>query len=185
MKLSTRARAGYAVALAAGAAIGFAAVGSATAAPTAPAKAKTATYHYSLAASAFAPDGLHDTTEDYFNDWDPTTLSNTDDGRCFNAGLSLPPNATLKSVTFYYTEGSSEMLMELNRQELSNHTYVDLVDFDGSMDATGTEYTSSTMAIPAADSVVNMNHYAYSAGVCPDGNSTFSGLTITYTLPVT
>src|SRR5580658_4927046 len=51
---------------------------------------KTVTHHYSLAASAFAPDGLHDVTEDYFNAWDPSTLSNTDAGRCFDAGLSLP-----------------------------------------------------------------------------------------------
>jgi hypothetical protein len=65
--------------------------------------AGTVTHHYSLAASAFAPDGLHVTTEDYFNQWDATTLSNQDPGRCFNTGLSLPPNVTLKSVKFYYT----------------------------------------------------------------------------------
>jgi hypothetical protein len=28
-----------------------------------------------------------------------------------------------------------------------------------------------------------MGKYAYSAGVCPNGNTTFSGLNITYTLP--
>jgi hypothetical protein len=29
--------------------------------------------------------------------------------------------------------------------------------------------------------MVNMTTYAYGAGVCPDGSTTFSGLTITYT----
>jgi hypothetical protein len=29
--------------------------------------------------------------------------------------------------------------------------------------------------------VVNMTKFAYSAGVCPRGTSTFSGITITYT----
>jgi len=57
--------------------------------------------HYSVAASAFAPDGLHTATSDYFNQWDPTSLSNQDSGRCFNAGVYLPNGATLSSITFY------------------------------------------------------------------------------------
>jgi hypothetical protein len=77
--------------------------------------AGTVTHHYSLAASAFMPDGLHGTTNDYFNQWDPTTLSNQQSGRCFNTGLSLPPNVTLKSIKFYYTAGSAVMFLDLNR----------------------------------------------------------------------
>ena len=55
--------------------------------------AVTTTHYYSLAASAFTPDGLHTTTSDYFNQWDPLTLSNQDSGRCFNAGLPSCPAA--------------------------------------------------------------------------------------------
>jgi hypothetical protein len=139
-------------------------------------------HHYSLAASAFAPDGLHTTTEDYFNDWDPTTLSNTDTGRCFNTGLSLPVGIALKSVTVYYTAGSAAMLFELNRQNLPAHKFTDVVDFDTAI-VTTAAYTSVTKKIPASDASVNMTKYAYSVGVCPSGTTTFSGLTITYTQP--
>lgn len=144
--------------------------------------AGTVTHHYSLAASAFAPDGLHSTTNDYFNQWDPSTLSNTAVGRCFNAGLSLPPNVTLKSIKFYYTAGSAVMFLDLNRQDLVNHSGVDLVSADTTIDSTPA-YTSSSFNIKAADAVVNMTNYAYSVGVCPSGTTTFSGLTITYTQP--
>jgi hypothetical protein len=139
-------------------------------------------HHYSLAASAFAPDGLHSTTEDYFNQWDPTTLSNADSLRCFNAGLSLPVGITLKSVTVYYTAGSAAMYVELNRQNLPAHKFTDLVDFDTAI-VTTPAYTSVTKKIPASDAAVNMTKYAYSVGVCPSGTTTFSGLTITYTQP--
>lgn len=176
MKLINRTRAGLAAALAAGIGIGFGAVGTAAAAPTT-ATTGTATHHYSLAASAFAPDGLHNTTEDYFNQWDPTALSNTDSGRCFNAGLSLPPNAILNSVTAYYTEGTTAMYFEINQQDLANHTATDLASFDSTVATTAT-YTSTTK--PLNNIKVNMTHDAYSVGVCPNGDTTFSGLTITY-----
>jgi hypothetical protein len=160
----------------------------ASAATKAPAKApatpaaKTVTHHYALAASAFAPDGLHNTAEDYFNNWDPTTLSNQDAGRCFDAGLSLPVGATLKSVTAYYTAGSSAMYFELNRQDLINHTTVDVVSFDTTASSTST-YMSTRMPVPSAVAAVNMTDYAYSVGVCPSGTTTFSGVIIAYTEP--
>jgi hypothetical protein len=187
MKLTTRTSAGHLAVLAAGVAIGFAAVGSATAAPAATASAaaagaKASTHHYSLAASAFAPDGLHNTAADYFNAWDPSTLSNQDSGRCFNSGLSLPSSAVLKSVTVYYTAGTSVMYFELNRQDLINHTAAQLISFD-SATTTSPAYTVTTKQVPPAGALVNMKDYAYSAGVCPAGNTGFSGLTITYTLP--
>jgi hypothetical protein len=34
-----------------------------------------------------------------------------------------------------------------------------------------------------ANTMVNMAQNAYSAGVCPTGNTTFSGFAITYTVP--
>lgn len=145
--------------------------------------AGTVTHHYSLAASAFTPDGLHNTAEDYFSEWDPTTLSNQDSGRCFNAGLSLPPSITLKSVKVYYTAGSTAMFFEINRQDLATHTATQVVSFDSTAITTTPAYTSTTKTIPAADATVNMGTYAYSVGVCPIGNTTFSGLIITYTQP--
>jgi len=161
-----------------------------TAVPAAPAGAtapaghskRAVKRHYSLAAAAFAPDGLHDTTEDYFNEWDPAALSNTDPGRCFNAALSLPLGATMVSVTVYYTAGSDVMFFDLSRQDLANHSAVDLVTFDTAVAATPAD-ASQTRPIPAADAVADMNGYAYTAGVCPIGNTTFSGITITYTQP--
>jgi hypothetical protein len=186
MKLMTRTGVGYFATLAAGIAIGLAVVGTATAASAAPAGQATirlATHHFSLAASAFAPDGLHDTTSDYFNNWDPSTLNNQDSGRCFNAGLALPAGSTLKSVTLYYTADSSTMYFEINRQDLLNHTSVDLASTDTPETETST-YTSVTLPIPTAYAALNMTGYAYSAGVCPSGTTTFTGLSITYTEPV-
>ena len=118
MKLVTKCRASHLITLAAGLVLGFTAVGTAAAVSASPA-AKTVTHHYSLAASAFAPDHVGDPTKDYFNNWDPTTLSNPG-SRCFNTGLSLPPNAVLKSITFYYTKGCGEMSAEINRQNLTS-----------------------------------------------------------------
>jgi hypothetical protein len=201
MKLLPGARASYLATLAAGVAIGFAVVGNAAAAPAAPAAVaapaaraghavpaakvvKTATHHYSLAASAFAPDGLHNAAEDYFNLWDPSTLSNSDAGRCFNAGLSLPTGVTFKSVTVYYTAGTTVMFFEISRQDLVGHAAVELASFDTAANTGTPAYTSITKPIPAADAAVNYTRYAYSVGVCPAGNTTFSGLDITYTQPV-
>ncbi|SRR5579871_3988498 len=188
MKHKTRARAGYLATLAAGVAIGFA--GVITAGAAAPASAASAadvgatkTFHYSLASTAFTPDGLHNTAEDYFNQWDPATLSNSYSGRCFNAGLSLPPNATLKSITVYYTQGSTVMYFEINQQTLATHGATSLVSFDTPVSSSGTPtYTSMTVPFPA-NTVVKMAQNAYSAGVCPVNDTTFSGFNITYTVP--
>jgi hypothetical protein len=180
MKLVTKTRASHLITLAAGLVLGFTAVGTAAAVSASPA-AKTVTHHYSLAASAFAPDHLGDPTKDYFNAWDPTTLS--DPGhRCFNTGLSLPPNAVLKSVTAYYTKGSSTMSFEINRQNLTNHTSKVLVEIQPSTTAGTPVYSHTTKSVAKSVAQVNMTNFAYSAGACPAGSTTFSGLTITYTL---
>ncbi len=186
--MKTKTSLGYLTTLVAGIAIGVTAVGTATAssAGARPVPVRMATHHYTLAASAFAPDGLHNAASDYFNQWDPTTLSNQDSGRCFNAGLSLPVGATLKGITFYYTPSSSSVLhAELNRQDLTNHSFVMPVSFDAP-EATGTPapYTATYKRIPSQYAAVNMTHYAYSVGVCPYGGVTFSGVNITYTVPV-
>jgi hypothetical protein len=180
MKLVTKARASHLITLAAGLVLGFTAVGTAAAVSASPA-AKPSTHHYSLAASAFAPDHFGDTTKDYFNDWDPTTLS--DPGvRCFNTGLSLPPNAVLKSVTIYFTRGSGHLSFEINRQNLTNHTDKILTEILPSTTTSTPAYAHSSKSVPKSLSSVNMTNFAYSAGVCPNGNTTFSGLIITYTV---
>jgi len=139
----------------------------------------TGTQELTLSAAAFAPDGLHTTTSDYFNGWDPATLSNTDNGRCFNTGVSLPAGAKISSVTFFYTEGSTALYGELNRQDLANHSSIDLASFD-SPTTTGTPtYTSSTLVLGSHKTVVASD--GYGLGVCPSGTTTFSGVTIAYT----
>lgn len=182
MKLISNSRIGYLAALAAGVALGIAAVGSATAAPAARNAPRTVTRHYALAASAFAPDSIQEPTQDYVNQWNPTSLSQSVGDRCFDAGLSLPPGATLKSVTFYYTHGSSVISMQVNRQNLLNHQGSVLVNI--STHPTSPQvYTSVTRSFPASKAKVDSSKYAYSAGVCPNGTSAFSGLIITYTDP--
>lgn len=180
MRIFNRARAGYVATLAAGIAIGFTAVGTAIALPhhTA-AAAKATTKHYTVAASAFMPDGLHDVTKDYFNEWDPATLTNTDPGRCLNAGVVLPNGATIRSVTFFFTNGAtSPFYGELNRQHLATHQSRILAFVSTKVSSTPT-YTIKTKNI-TSHNVVDTSKYAYGLGVCPLNDSTFTGAMINY-----
>ena len=168
------------VLLGAGVAVGaLIVVGPSAGAKTNP-KPKTVVNHLSLDASAFVPDGLHDTTQDYFNSWDPQTLTNNDVGRCFDAPVALPTNATMKRITFYYSAGTASMYVELNRQNLAAHTDLILTTFSTAT-AVSPTYTASTRGIPAASAVVNNLTYAYSIGVCPTANTSFTGVDITFT----
>ena len=133
--------------------------------------------YFTVAASAFVPDGVHNTGEDYFNRWDPSALSNTDPGRCFNAAADLPAKSKIVSVTFYYTGGSAVMYAELNLQDLATGTTVDLASFDSTVSVTPT-YTSTTIDV-TQDQVVNPQD-GYSFGVCPNGTTTFSGVSVAY-----
>jgi hypothetical protein len=179
MQLITRARIGYASALAAGITIGLVAFGVAGATPARP---RPVSHHYSLAASAFAPDSIGNPADDYFNQWDPASLSSANSQRCFNAGLSLPVGSTLKSVTFYFTRGDNSEYLELNRQNLKTHTYKLLARaFTGT--SSPKHYSSRTKFIAKSDASVDYTRYAYSAGVCVHGTTSFSGFTITYTQP--
>jgi len=179
MPFITRARIGYVLALAAGLGIGLVTVGAASAAP---AKSRPVTHHYSLAASAFAPDSLSSVTNDYLNIWDPAKLTNKDDSRCFDAGLSLPVGSTLKSITFYFWRGDTSGILEVNRQNLPAHAFKRLVKAFTGTSATPT-YSKITKSIARADAVVDYTRYAYSVGVCPEGTTAFSGVTVTYTQP--
>lgn len=185
MKFISSVRAGHLAMLAAGVALAFAIAGNAAAAPARSRPVvRTVTHHYSLAASAFAPDGLHDVTKDYLNSWDPSTLTETaGSSRCFNTGLSLPNGATIKSVTAYYTPGTSIMFFDVNRQDLTNHTFTDLVVLDTAFSTTPS-YTATTTPVAGADALVNYTKYAYSAGICLHGNESFSGMTVNYTQTV-
>ena len=134
--------------------------------------------HYSLAASAFAPDSLGDTAEDYANEWNPTTLSNQDSTRCFNAGVALPNGVKISSVTFYYTAGPGPFHGELNRQDLVHHTAVEVASFNSTMRTPTPVYTHTVVTVQA-NQVVNTTN-TYSVGVCPSDATTFSGVTIAY-----
>jgi hypothetical protein len=155
-----------------GGSTGLVNVGPATAPPS-------GTQVLTLSAAAFAPDGLHTTTSDYFNEWDPATLTNSDTGRCFNAGVNLPTGAKISSVTFDYTEGSTVMYGELNRQDLANHTSLLLASFDSPTTTGNPTYTSTTITVASHKNVVA--GVGYGVGVCPNGTTTFSGVTIDYT----
>src|SRR5262249_55314089 len=153
-----------------GLAIGFMVVGTANASPH---PAVLTAHQYTIAASAFAPDSLDGATNDYYNLWDPSTLSNTDSGRCFNAGVILPSGALVKSVTFYYTNGATDGLSgELNRQNLLTHQTRTLASFTSTPTSTIPVYTHTTVGV--TNSVpVDTTKYAYSLGVCPFGDATF------------
>ncbi len=135
--------------------------------------------YYSVDAAGFAPDGLHNAAVDYFNQWDFATLSNQDAGRCFNAAVHLPNGVKMVSATFYYTAGTTAMFGELNEQDFSTQKATELVSFDSAPVTTPT-YTNTVETIAAADQLVNTQN-AYSLGVCPVGDTTFSGVTIAYT----
>jgi hypothetical protein len=178
MTFLSRIRGGYLATLAAGLAIGFVTVGTASAGS---AHAAATVKHYSIAASAFAPDSILNPAMDYNNTWDPSTLTNNAPGRCFAAGVALPNNATLRSVTFYYTNGSQQQLQaELNRQNLAAHQSKLLVDFLSPRPTGTPTFEKSTVNITSGN-VVNTAKYAYSVGVCPNKDATFTGVTITYT----
>jgi hypothetical protein len=182
MKHFSRGKAGYLVTLAAGIAIGFATVGTALAGShPAGLRARAATmHHYSIAASALAPDSLSNTAQDYFNRWDPSTLSNTG-SRCFNAGVVLPNGATIHSVWFFYTAGPTNSVSgELNRQNLLTHTSRVLAHFNSSPTGTSPKYTIAKKTVSSFNVVVT-GRYAYSVGVCPFGDATFTGVMVNYT----
>jgi hypothetical protein len=143
--------------------------------------APPATHHWSVAASAFAPDQLYPgSSDDYFNQWDPAKLTDPG-GRCFNAGVYLPNGATIKSVTFYYTNGATTNFYgELNRQNLPTHKSAQLVSFTSTPTGTSPVYTHKTFTV-AGGGLVDTSRFAYGLGACPEGDSAFSGVTINYT----
>jgi hypothetical protein len=138
-------------------------------------------HHWSIAASGFAPDSLDNTANDYFNQWDPAKLTNTDTNRCFNASVHLPDGATIKTVTFYYTNGATNGITgELNRQNLLNHKNGILADLSTTATGTTPKYTSKTIKVTGGG-LVDTSRFAYGLGACPRGDSAFSGVIITYT----
>jgi hypothetical protein len=143
--------------------------------------APPAMHHWSVAASAFSPDHLNTgSSSDFFNQWDPAEL--TDGGsRCFQAGAYLPNGATIKSVTFYYTNGATnDFYGELNRQNLPTRKAAMLAVFTTTPTHTSPVRTHKTITV-AGGGVVDTSRFAYGLGVCPEGDSAFSGVTINYT----
>jgi hypothetical protein len=65
---------------------------------------------------------------------------------------------------------------DINQQNLSKHTYTDLTSLDTTAATTPT-YTNTTEPLTGT---VN-GSFGYSVGVCPNADTTFSGVTITYT----
>ncbi len=185
MRVINRGRVGYLAMLVSGVAIGVTAVGSAAASQSSPAvpsiAATTTVHHFALAASAFAPDSLRGATNDYFNGWNPSILSNSEAGRCFDAGVSLPNGATIRSVSFFYTNGATNHFFgELNRQQLGTHQSKILASFNSVPTGTSPVYSKTTKTISTSN-VVDTARFAYSFGVCPFGDATFTGARVNYT----
>jgi hypothetical protein len=185
MKLINRGWVAYLAMLAGGVAIGVTAVGTAAASQSRPAAvastSTTTVRHFTIAASAFAPDSLHGTTNDYFNLWNPSTLSNSQAGRCFDAAASLPNGATIRSVIFFYTNGATNQFFgELNRQNLATHGSKILAQFTSTPTGTSPVYAATKKSISTSN-VVDTSRFAYSFGVCPFGDSTFTGVMVNYT----
>jgi hypothetical protein len=154
--------------------------GAATHGQVIPARPAPKAHHWSIAASGFAPDSLDNTANDYFNQWDPAKLTNTDTSRCFNASVHLPNGATIRSVTFYYTKGATNTFYgELNRQNLLNHKFALLADFTSHATGTTPRYTSKAIRLTGGG-VIDTSRFAYGLGVCPEGDSAFTGAIITY-----
>jgi hypothetical protein len=93
----------------------------------------------------------------------------------------LPNGALVKSVTFYYTNGASDgMYGELNRQNLPTHQDRVLAFFNSTPTGTSPVYTHTTVTV-TNNAPVDTTKYAYSLGVCPFGDSTFTGAIVNYT----
>lgn len=75
------------------------------------------------------------------------------------------------------------MYFEINRQDLVNHTDRMLVSLESAQGTTPT-YMATTEAIPSALGVIHYGNDAYSAGVCPNADSTFSGIRLSYSTPL-
>jgi len=180
MKRLAGASIGYVVAVAVGIAIGTTALGIANAGGSSTLPVAVTVHHYTIAASAFAPDRIGNPSEDYSNQSAPAALSNNDGTRCFNAPVVLPNGATLKSVTFFYTRGTvGEIQAELNRQNLLTHGSFQLAVF---ADLGGSSvYTKKAVTI-TKDTKVDTSTFAYGSRVCDDDDATFTGLMVNYTV---
>jgi len=147
-----------------------------------PAKAAPAAHHWSIAASGFAPDHIATASPstDYFNRWDFANLSDAG-GRCFNASVHIPNGATIKSVTFYYTNGATnDFYGELNRQGLPTKKSAVLARFTSTVTGTTPKYTHTTVKV-LGGGLVDTSRFAYGLGVCPQGDSAFSGAIVSFT----
>ena len=146
----------------------------------APTPSAAVVHHWSIAASGFAPDHINSGGGDYFNQWDPSVLTDNG-GRCFNAGVFLPTGATVKSVTFYYTNGAAhDFYGELNRQNLAKRKSGLLASFTSTPTGTSPVFTHKTLLVTGGG-IVDTSHFAYSLGVCPQNDSSFTGATIAFT----
>jgi hypothetical protein len=157
-----------------------AAAGATARGHAAPIPATAVVHHWSIASSGFAPDHINPgSSNDYFNRWDSSLL--TDNGnRCFNAGVFLPNGVTIRSVTFYYTNGAThDFYGELNRQYLAGRTSRILASIT-TTPGTTPKPTHKKVAVTGGG-VVDTSHFAYGLGVCPQNDSAFTGATIAFT----
>jgi hypothetical protein len=69
---------------------------------------------------------------------------------------------------------------ELNRQNLLTNTFRQLAHFTSTPTGTTPKYSITKKSISSRN-VVATGTYAYSIGVCPFGDATFTGVMVNYT----
>lgn len=145
-----------------------------------PSQAKVKTAYLSISTMDMAPDGLWDTSSDYFNAWDGNVLFNNDGVRCFDTGVNLPQGAVIRSVTWFYeSDSTSDLFGTLVRGMPSAATTKTVAKASPSNDD-GVPRSVTKMAKPKL-AKVNNHKFQYGLGVCPPPGTEFLGARIKYT----
>lgn len=140
----------------------------------------TKTGYLSISTMDFAPDGLWTATEDYFNGWGGSNLSNTNSSRCFNAGVNLPNGSRIKSIRFFYTsDATGDFFGRLVRVNPATGGTKYLATVSPA-DDTGVR-TSVNATVPANQQLVKNGNFQFGVGACPFDGTVFHGARITYT----
>ncbi len=102
----------------------------------------------------------------------------TTTGGCFNAGVTLPAGAKVKSVQFFYKSVTGAVLGRLWRTLLSNGSASSIATVQPTDTSGG--YRSSIGAVAAAKQAVS-SAYSYGILACEGPGDTFYGAKVKYT----
>jgi hypothetical protein len=139
------------------------------------------TGYLALSPMGFAPDSVGSLSpNDYENIWGAAGLTSADGSRCFNTGVTLPNNARIKSIRFFYTsDASSDFSGSFIRVNAATGTSTSLAQVNPANDSN--TRTAVTAAVPSTKQVVKNGTFQYGVGTCPVDGTRFHGARITYT----